>query len=238
MPSSRVRVLLAVVGALVLASAVGPAAGDPRQDLVEANRAYRASLERLLPFYERDLRRSTDLLDRYTDLYGRGLVARRDVEETAAMVARARERLEETQRAIAQSDALAAEIEAQREAAARRALRDGESDATDRLVRFKGPRAGVLEALGRIQDFFVRRFGRPLPVSALGQTPLHDRLGLDHHHAIDVAVHPDTAEGRALMAFLRELGLSYFAYRGAVPGAATGAHIHIGRASERIARRP
>lgn len=230
--------LAAIAAALALAAAPARAAGDPREDLVEANRVYRASLERVIPFYEGELRRATETLDRYTDFYPRGIVARRDVEDAAAMVARARGKLEDARREIVHSDALAAEIEAQREAAARRKLREGEYEATDRLVRFQGPRTGALADLPRIQSFFAGRFGRPLPVSALGQTTAHDRLGLDHQHAIDVAVHPDTAEGRALMAYLRELGLTFFAYRGPVPGAATGAHIHIGRPSERMARRP
>jgi hypothetical protein len=247
MPRPRAgRVPLAVL-VLALASAAlalpivpgaARAAGDPREDLAEANRAYRASLDRVIPFYEHELRRASDVLDRYTEFYARGIVARRDVEDAAAIVARARAKLDDARREIAQSDALATEIEAQREAAARRTLRDGEFEATDRLVRFKGPRGGVLAELARIQTFFAMRFGRVLPVSALGQTAVHNRLGLDHQHAVDVAVHPDTPEGRALMTYLRELGLTFFAYRGPVPGAATGAHIHIGRPSERIARRP
>ena len=53
--------------------------------------------------------------------------------------------------------------------------------------------------------------------------------------ALDVAVHPDTAEGRALMAYLRAASISFIAFRSAVPGAATGAHIHIGPASHRVA---
>ena len=37
------------------------------------------------------------------------------------------------------------------------------------------------------------------------------------------------------MAYLRSAGFSFFAFRGAVPGEATGAHIHIGEASRRVA---
>jgi hypothetical protein len=238
LPAAPPLALAVVAVALAIAAVAGRAAADPREDLAEANRIYRTSLERVIPFYEGALHRSTALLDRYTDLYARGLVARRDVEDAAAAAAGARRKLQDARREIAQSDALAAEIEAQREAAARRTLRDGEYEATDRLVRFQGRRARPLAELARIKDFFAIRFGRPLPVSALGQTAVHSRLGLDHQHAVDVAVHPDTAEGRALMGYLRDLGLTFFAYRGPVVGAATGAHIHIGRPSERIAHRP
>ena len=63
---------------------------------------------------------------------------------------------------------------------------------------------------------------------------LHDRLGLDHHGAIDVALWPDSAEGLALMDYLRRAGISFLAYRSSVPGEATGAHIHIGEPSPRF----
>jgi hypothetical protein len=51
---------------------------------------------------------------------------------------------------------------------------------------------------------------------------------------MDVAVQPDSPEGEALMAYLRSQGIPFIAFRHAVPGSATGAHIHIGRPSHRI----
>jgi hypothetical protein len=77
-----------------------------------------------------------------------------------------------------------------------------------------------------------------LPVSAFGQTALHDRMGFDHRNALDVAVHPDSPEGRALMQYLLDAGIPFMAWRGAVPGSSTGAHIHVGQPSPRIATRP
>ncbi len=65
----------------------------------------------------------------------------------------------------------------------------------------------------------------------MGQTEVHTRLGLDHRHAVDLALHPDSVEGRLVMAWLRERGISFLAYRAAQNGAATGAHIHVGRPS-------
>src|SRR6185369_8808887 len=38
-----------------------------------------------------------------------------------------------------------------------------------------------LEKAEKIKDFFVKRFGHDLPVSAMGQTETHDKLGFDHH---------------------------------------------------------
>jgi hypothetical protein len=72
-------------------------------------------------------------------------------------------------------------------------------------------------------------------VSAFGQTPVHDRLGFDHRNALDVALHPDTAEGQALMTWLRGQGVSFLAFRHAVAEEATGAHVHVGEPSPRLA---
>lgn len=102
------------------------------------------------------------------------------------------------------------------------------------LVRYAGTSDWSLADAEAVQEFFATRFGRPLPVSAWGQTAVHDRLGLDHRNALDVAVHPDGREGRALMTFLRNSGIPFVAVRSRVPGSSTGAHIHVGQASERI----
>jgi len=50
---------------------------------------------------------------------------------------------------------------------------------------------------------------------------------------MDVSLHPDGAEGRALIDFMRRNGIPFSAFRGAIPGVATGPHIHIGRPSSR-----
>jgi hypothetical protein len=103
------------------------------------------------------------------------------------------------------------------------------------LIRYNGPAAWSLTAdTPRLQQFFAARFGRPLPVSSYGQTPLHDRMGLDHRDALDVAVHPDSPEGRTLMNYLRAAGIPFIASWAAVPGSASGAHIHVGQPSPRI----
>jgi hypothetical protein len=59
-------------------------------------------------------------------------------------------------------------------------------------------------------------------------------MGFNDRNSLDVAVHPDSAEGRALIAYLRGNGIPFLAFRSAVPGAATGAHIHIGYPSNRL----
>ena len=89
----------------------------------------------------------------------------------------------------------------------------------------------------RVKDFFLTTFNRPLPLSAFGQSDLHDRWGWDHRNGMDVGLHPDSREGRVLIAFLREQSIPFLAFRSAIPGVATGPHIHIGNRSPRIASR-
>ena len=89
----------------------------------------------------------------------------------------------------------------------------------------------------KLLSFYSRSFGRQLPVSSFGQSPVHDRWGYAHHNAMDVGVSPDSAEGRALMEFLRASGIPFTAFRWAIPGTATGPHIHIGRPSHKITPR-
>jgi len=89
----------------------------------------------------------------------------------------------------------------------------------------------------RVENFFFTKFGRPLPTSAFGQSEIHDRWGLDHRQGMDIGLHPDSEEGLALVNFLRTEKIPYLVFRHAIPGVATGPHIHIGRPSHRYLRR-
>jgi len=105
---------------------------------------------------------------------------------------------------------------------------------TPELARFNGGAGWSLNEAPHVERFFSRTFGRSLPVTARGQSATHNRLGFDHRDAMDVAVHPDSAEGKALIQQLRKAGIPFIAFRGAVPGASTGPHIHIGKPSRKL----
>jgi hypothetical protein len=164
----------------------------------------------------------------------RGLIARADAEAAARTLVEARERATGTRAAIREADELVAEAEAARELAALPTPAPGETQERPSLIRFAGVGRWSLVAVPTLARFFASRFGHPLPVSALGQTPAHDRLGFDHRNALDVAVHPDSAEGRALLDYLRGHGIPFLAFRAARSGMATGAHIHVGAPSSRV----
>jgi hypothetical protein len=107
---------------------------------------------------------------------------------------------------------------------------------TAELTRFNGPVKWSIKEAPRIEKFFSQTFGRKLPVTALGQSETHSRLGFDHRDSMDVGLHPDSSEGKTLIDYLRKAGIPFLAFRTSVPGAATGRHIHIGRPSGRMLR--
>jgi hypothetical protein len=240
----RALILSAVlVSALLPARAIwaaGPAtapvsARERAAEIVAALKEYRASLETLLPLRERELAGANKLRDQRREFLERGIISRREFEETETAAARAEEKLEETRRAIAAADQAMAEATTARALAGLPPLGPGGYEQSAGLIRFNGTGAWSLKPdTARLQQFFAARFGRPLPVSSYGQTPLHDRMGLDHRDALDVAVHPDSPEGRTLMDHLRAAGIPFIASWGVVPGSASGAHIHVGQPSPRI----
>ena len=204
-------------------------------ELTVALREYRESLAKLLVIHERAVTKAEERHATSQELYARGAISRRDLEQSEAAVATARARVDEDQRAIVAADQATAEAEAASALAALPSPAPGEHQQTAALSRYQGRGVWTLASItSRLQQVFIARFGRALPISALGQTAMHDRMGFDHRNALDVAVHPDSVEGQALLEYLRTEGVPFIAYRGAVPGAASGAHIHVGLPSPRM----
>ncbi|HUB77528.1 MAG TPA: hypothetical protein VMB03_01970 [Bryobacteraceae bacterium] len=87
----------------------------------------------------------------------------------------------------------------------------------------------------KVEVAFHERFGKPMPVSAMGETAVHRAMGFDHRGRVDVALNPDQPEGAWLIEYLKQNHIPFIAFRGPVPGKATGAHIHIGPMSTRLA---
>src|SRR2546423_1628390 len=203
-------------------------AARSRGEQLRATRDYKESLERLLVLREADVQRALAQRDRTRELVDRGIVARNDLEASERAVTDARARLDQTWNEAVVAASLIAKVLAYEDPGAARKLPPGGELATASLVRYQGRRPWAMSLVSSLQDFFSRTFGRSLPVSAYGQTTVHDKLGFDHRNAVDVAVHPDTAEGRTVMDWLRRAGLSFIAFRGAVAGAAPRAPIPRG----------
>lgn len=100
--------------------------------------------------------------------------------------------------------------------------------------RFDGKTAFGQPVFKKVILAFQEQFGKPLPVSANGETAFHKALGYDHRGRVDVALSPDQPEGQWLRQYLEKEQISYYAFRGAVAGRASAAHIHIGPPSTRL----
>ena len=194
--------------------------------LLAANLAHAQSLVELQQAEVEKLTKSTDLL---RQLYSEGLVARVELEKSEQELTAAQARVEDTKKA----DELA-KVQAQ-EIAKAQALAKTKTfvKPTSMITRSTAGNWSITN-LSTVQQFFSSTFGKPLPTSAVGQSATHNRMGWDHRNSVDVGLHPDSSEGRTLIAYLQTAGIPFLAFRGAVPGVATGPHIHIGSPSHRL----
>ena len=208
-------------------------AANARRDLAR----YRATLGPVLAAQERELDRQKELAAARQDLFERGAMSESEVRAGKRVVAAAQKDVDDTRQAMAEADRMMGEAR-MADVGRTRPLARGQYEETPGLVRFAGLTEWSLAAdTPKLELFFRNRFGRALPISAFGQTALHDRMGFDHRNALDVALHPDSPEGRALMAYLRANGIPFIAAWGTVPGQTSGAHIHVGQPSPRLLAR-
>ena len=237
-------VMICVGLAFAMSTAVEPSHAQQRLDaqLQRASDEYKSNLEQLLTLYEGELKRSEAQLAKVKELLAQGLVTRSELVTAEDSVTRTREKVAEAQAQLKSTDALLAEglVEADAEESTRKlrpssAPRVVNSLQTTAYIRYGGVRAWSLSEADVIKEFFIGRFGRALPIGAFGQSALHNRWGYDHRNAMDIGVNPGSNEGQALMGYLRAHGIPFTAFHFAVPGKATGPHIHIGLPSHRIA---
>jgi hypothetical protein len=178
-----------------------------------------------LELQQADVEKLTKNIDLLRQLHSEGLIARVELEKAEQELSAANTRVEEIKKAQ--------DLEAKAEELAKT------KPVVKTLVKptlMMRSTAGSwsLANLGAVRQFFSTTFGKALPVSTIGQSATHNRMGWDHRHAVDVGLHPDSNEGRALIAYLQNSGIPFLAFRGAVPGVSTGPHIHIGSPSHRL----
>jgi hypothetical protein len=204
-----------------------------RTAVIQKIKDTRSGAEKLLALHESARVRITELYEQRREQYYAGLISRSELLQTEHALAEAMLRVDEDKRWLAETDMALTEYTMRDELLRLPGLAVGSYSESRTLVRFNGAAPWSLIDSSKIESFFSRAFGRALPISAFGQTATHDRLRFDHRNAIDVALHPDSKEGQSLIGYLRQSGIPFLAFRNAVPGAATGAHIHIGKPSLR-----
>lgn len=208
-----------------------------RDQYINSTKEYKASLQRLLALYEDSVKKAQDKHEQAQKLFAEGLMSQREVEQSEAVVISARAKVTEAQTQIAGADTQIAqaliEIEGDKQIAKLGPVRRGALIRTTSFIRYNGAGAWALAQASKIETFFQQTFKRPLPIAVFGQGAIHNQWRLDHRNAMDISLNPDGAEGQALINFLQSNGIPFSAFRTAIPGVATGPHIHIGMPSHR-----
>ncbi|MDQ1638241.1 MAG: hypothetical protein QOF62_1580 [Pyrinomonadaceae bacterium] len=245
--SSVCAVILTLFAVGFAAAQIAAPVNKTGSSLIASTEEYKAATERLVPLQEAEIKTATDKLAQLRQLVADGLVARNELETSEQALTAAQAKLAEAKQQIANADRLIAETKTADELAKAQAARNQIALAQAKQIRslttptmlWYGGQAGVgssiIAILPTIQTFFLSKFGRALPTSAIGQSATHNALNYDHRNAVDVALSPNSVEGQTLISYLQSQGIPFLAFRAAVPGVATGAHIHIGNPSHRLA---
>ena len=207
-----------------------------RRMLIERMKASREYLRESLPQYEQRLAMQSAEVENNRKLYEQNLISQREFENSQQAMTNTQLEAERIRHWIAEDDlalSLAGE-NARAEIGALHRLPPNGYEETPTIIRFNGVMPWSPALIAKAAKFFHARFGKDLPVSAAGQSLTHDRLGYDHREAVDVAVSPQSREGRGLIAYLRQARIPFLAFCGKVPGVSTGPHIHIGLPSPRV----
>lgn len=207
-----------------------------RKALIERMKASRQKLNESLPQYETKLAHQTAEFERKQKLYDQDLVSQADLDNCERDLTKLKLETERIRNRIADGDlAISLAVgNASRETVSFKNLVPGTYGKRKGLISYNGTGSWSIADISKVAKFYRARFGRQLPITAMGQSSTHDRMGLDHRDAVDVGVSPASVEGRSLMAYLRKARIPFLAFRGKVPGMATGPHIHIGPPSARL----
>jgi hypothetical protein len=180
------------------------------------------------------LRRQKSLIE-IQQLVSSGVISRAEAESSGADFDRAQTELHLAQTRARLLQQMAETLRIEKNIAALEMQAETHPDMAGKaFTHYDGKGVFTSADLQTVSLAFAARFAKPLPISAEGETALHRSLGFDHRGRVDVAVNPDLPEGAWLMHFLETHKIPYFAFRMAVPGKATGAHIHMGPQSTRL----
>ena len=207
-----------------------------QEEFINATKDYKASLTKLLAIYEKEVTKAEQKHTQSKALFDEGLISKTQLGDSERALAAAKDKVTETTNLIANADTQIATtlLEAKAESQiAKTRLARGATMRTASYIRYAGAGSWLLSEAWKVQRFYNDTFKKQLPIAVFGQGAIHDRWRLDHRNSMDISLHPDGVEGQALLNFLRSNGIPFLAFRAAIPGTATGPHIHIGRPSHR-----
>ena len=166
--------------------------------LVVAANQHKKSVETLIPFYENAVAAAREALEKRKELLAKGLISRHELESGEQALKKAEAELDQVRGQLTESDHVIAEARADEETARRSWASPKGYTTRAAIMRYGGVGGWALAEASKVQTFFASKFGHQLPISAYGQTGTHNRLGFDHRNSVDVALHPDSAEGNCV----------------------------------------
>src|SRR5262249_44990259 len=128
-----------------------------RDEFIKATKDYKASLEKLLDIYERNVKKSEEQLTKARDLFTQGLISKTELTESENAAATAKEKVTETRRQMGAADTQIADtlLEAKAEAQlAKTQIRRGALLSTTAYIRYNGPANWSLADSWKVQQFF------------------------------------------------------------------------------------
>jgi hypothetical protein len=180
-------------------------------------------------------RRQRALID-MQELVSAGVISRSEAEASGVNLDRAKQELEWAQTRANLVEQVAESVRLEKAIASMETQAESHPEWIGNVyTKYDGNGIFTPANLKTLEIDYLNRFAKPLPISADGETAVHRSLGFDHRGRVDVAVMPDQPEGLWLMRYLESKRIPYFAFRSAVPHQATGAHIHVGPGSTRLA---
>jgi hypothetical protein len=181
------------------------------------------------------LRRNRALLE-MQQLVSAGVISRAEAEASGVSLERAQQELEWAQTRANLVQQVAESVRLEKAIASMEIQAESHPEWVGNVyTKYEGSGVFTPGDLKTLEIAYMSRFAKALPISANGETALHRSLGFDHRGRVDVAVTPDQPEGAWLMKYLQSKRIPYFAFRAAVPHQATGAHIHVGPGSTKLA---
>jgi hypothetical protein len=181
------------------------------------------------------IRRQRALME-MQQLVSAGIISRAEAEASGVDLNNAQQELDWAENRAKLVQQMAASVKLQKEIASLESQAETHPEWAGRVyTKYDGGGVFTPADLKLLETAYLTRFSKPLPISANGETALHRSMGFDHRGRVDVAVTPDQPEGAWLMHYLQSKRIPYFAFRAAVPRQATGAHIHVGPGSTRLA---
>ena len=143
-----------------------------REQYIQATKDYKASLEKLLTFYESDVKKAEEKLAVAQKLLAEGLIAKAQVTDDEHALAAAQAKVADTKRQMTGADdqiaGVLVEEDADQQLAKNLSLAKQRLVRTSSFIRFTGGPGWNLGEAWKVQRFFSDTFHRELPIAVFG----------------------------------------------------------------------